>query len=51
LPDENRKDLEDLPEPVRDQLEFIFVKRIEDVLHAAIPTLAKGNLPLASSIT
>jgi ATP-dependent Lon protease len=51
LPDENCKDLEDLPEPVRDQLEFIFVKRIEDVLHAAIPTLAKGNLPLASSIT
>jgi ATP-dependent Lon protease len=39
LPDANRKDLRDLPEPVRNELEFIFAERIEQVLDAAIPDL------------
>ncbi len=50
LPEENRRDLEDLPEPVRSQLEFVFVERIEDVLRAAVPTLAEGEVPLASAL-
>lgn len=40
LPHENAKDLRDLPDPVRAEMEFILAKRIEDVLQAAIPELA-----------
>jgi ATP-dependent Lon protease len=39
LPRENEKDLRDIPENVRNELEFIFADRIEDVLSAAIPEL------------
>jgi ATP-dependent Lon protease len=38
-PAENRKDLEDIPESVREALEFVFVDRIEDVLAVALPEL------------
>lgn len=31
LPEGNRKDLTEVPEEVRDQLEFVFVSRVEDV--------------------
>ncbi|MBW3671472.1 MAG: endopeptidase La, partial [Acidobacteria bacterium] len=31
LPEGNRKDLSEVPEEVRDQLEFVFVSRVEDV--------------------
>jgi ATP-dependent Lon protease len=40
LPQENAKDLRELPEHVRTDMEFILVERIEDVLAAAIPQLA-----------
>jgi len=40
LPKENGKDLRDLPEHVRTEMEFIMVERIEEVLAAAIPALA-----------
>jgi ATP-dependent Lon protease len=40
LPKANDKDLRELPEPVRHELEFIFAERIEEVLTAAIPDLA-----------
>ena len=40
LPKENAKDLRDLPEHVRAEMEFILAERIEDVLAAAIPQLA-----------
>jgi ATP-dependent Lon protease len=36
LPRENRKDLADLPEHVRDETEFIFADHISDVLAAAL---------------
>ena len=36
LPAENKKDLRDLPEHVRKEMEIILVERIEDVLRAAI---------------
>jgi ATP-dependent Lon protease len=40
LPKDNEKDLRDLPESVRQELEIIFAERIEEVLAAAIPGLA-----------
>jgi ATP-dependent Lon protease len=44
LPKENQKDLRELPENVRAEMEFVFAERIEEVLAAAIPDLA-GKLP------
>jgi ATP-dependent Lon protease len=41
LPKENGKDLRELPDHVRAEMEFILVERIEDVLAAAIPRLAE----------
>jgi ATP-dependent Lon protease len=41
LPRENGKDLRELPDHVRAEVEFILVERIEDVLAAAIPRLAE----------
>ena len=35
----NQKDLRDLPEEVRKEMEFIFVDRVEDVLHVMLPSL------------
>jgi ATP-dependent Lon protease len=40
LPQQNEPDLEDLPENVRQELEFVFAERIEDVFAAAIPELS-----------
>lgn len=40
LPRENQKDLRELPDNVRQEIEFILAERIEDVLAAAIPDLA-----------
>ncbi len=39
LPKENEKDLRELPEDVRESMEFVLAERIEDVLAAAIPGL------------
>jgi ATP-dependent Lon protease len=41
LPKENEKDLRDLPDHVRAEMEFVFVEAIEDVLAAVIPLLAE----------
>ncbi len=43
LPEENRKDLEDVPEKVRKVLEFHFVSRIEEVLKLAFLPLAHSD--------
>jgi ATP-dependent Lon protease len=40
LPRENEKDLRDLPQTVREEMEFVFAPQIETVLVAAIPELA-----------
>ena len=40
LPQQNEPDLEELPDQVRKQMEFVFAERIEDVLSAAIPELS-----------
>jgi ATP-dependent Lon protease len=41
LPRENEKDLRDLPDHVRREMDFIFAERVEEVLAAAIPDLAQ----------
>jgi ATP-dependent Lon protease len=41
LPKENEKDLRELPDHVRAEMEFVLVERIEDVLTAAIPPLVE----------
>jgi ATP-dependent Lon protease len=39
LPRGNQKDLRDLPEEVRNEMEFVFADRVADVLTAALPGL------------
>ncbi|HEX5081859.1 MAG TPA: endopeptidase La, partial [Blastocatellia bacterium] len=41
LPKENEKDLRELPDNVREAMEFIFVERVEDALSAAVPGLVE----------
>ncbi len=50
LPRDNVKDLRDLPDHVRDDLEFVFAEKIEDVLTAAIPELAERIAPVLQSV-
>jgi ATP-dependent Lon protease len=40
LPKDNEKDLTELPEEVRREMQIVFAERIEEVLAAAIPELA-----------
>jgi ATP-dependent Lon protease len=42
LPAENEKDLRELPDHVRNTLEFIFVEHLDEVLAAAIPEVAEA---------
>ncbi|MBZ5608086.1 MAG: endopeptidase La [Acidobacteriia bacterium] len=41
MPKANQKDLRDLPEDVRKEMQFIFAERVEDVLRTAIPQLGE----------
>ena len=41
LPKANQKDLRDLPDSVRDEMEFIFAERVEQVLENAIPQVSQ----------
>jgi ATP-dependent Lon protease len=41
MPKPNQKDLRDLPEAVRQEMEFIFAERMEEVLEAAVPAVAE----------
>jgi ATP-dependent Lon protease len=36
LPARNRKDLEDVPQSVRDDVEFVFCERVDDVIREAL---------------
>jgi ATP-dependent Lon protease len=45
LPRDNEKDLRDLPDNVRQEMEFVFAGCVEDVLAAAIPELAGRRQP------
>lgn len=40
LPKANQKDLRDVPENVRAEMEFVFAERVEEVLENAIPEIA-----------
>lgn len=40
LPEENRKDLEEVPADVREALEFVFVQEVRQVIERALPGLA-----------
>src|SRR5258708_22255839 len=39
LPKDNEKDLAEIPDEIRNELEFIFAARIEDALAAALPAI------------
>jgi ATP-dependent Lon protease len=46
LPRDNAKDMRELPDHVRREMEFVFADRIEDVLAAALPELADRLHPV-----
>jgi ATP-dependent Lon protease len=41
VPERNKADLEEVPKEVRDELEFVYVTRLEEVLEAALEELPK----------
>jgi ATP-dependent Lon protease len=41
LPKDNEQDLHDLPDSVREEMKFVFAERVEDVLAAALPSVAR----------
>ncbi|MCX7603523.1 MAG: endopeptidase La [Bryobacteraceae bacterium] len=45
LPKRNAKDLRDLPENVRNEMEFVFVESIDDVFRDAVPGLLPEEAP------
>jgi ATP-dependent Lon protease len=49
LPKGNEKDIDEIPDHIRSEMEFIFAERIEDVLAAAIPQLADQLQPAAAA--
>ena len=48
LPVANKKDLRELPDHVRSEMEFKFAERVEQVLELMIPGLQMSPLALAS---
>ena len=48
LPEGNKKDLRELPDHVRQEMQFHFVHQVEQVLELVIPSLKIGSLALAS---
>lgn len=51
LPAKNERDMDDIPETVRDDLEFIIAHDMTDVLHAALEPTASGLSSDDSSVT
>ncbi len=45
LPARNRKDLEEIPASAREQLSFIWLDTVDDVLQAALPALSMAAAP------
>src|SRR6187455_2051454 len=43
LPDRNKADLEEVPQEVRDELEFVFVHKLDEVLEAALETVPQPS--------
>jgi ATP-dependent Lon protease len=48
LPQANKKDLRDLPDHVRQEMQFHFVERVEEVLSLVIPNINLRALAMAS---
>ena len=48
LPLGNKKDLREIPDHVRQEMQFHFVSRVEEVLALVIPNIKVGSLALAS---
>ena len=48
LPQGNKKDLRELPDHVRQEMQFHFADRVEDVLSLVIPSIKVRPLALAS---
>jgi ATP-dependent Lon protease len=46
LPRGNKKDIREVPEEARNEMEFLFADRIEDVLRALIPQLSERLTPI-----
>jgi len=49
MPDRNKKDLVEIPEENRKELEFIFAHRVDDVLRAALVRMPEPLKPTAAS--
>ncbi|MGB7213477.1 MAG: S16 family serine protease, partial [Gammaproteobacteria bacterium] len=43
LPARNRKDFEDIPQQAREQLEFVWLEKVEDALDVALEPAAEGG--------
>ncbi len=49
LPKQNEKDLRDLPEYVRDEIEFVLVDRVDELLAATLPGPAESLSPAGAA--
>jgi predicted ATP-dependent protease len=49
LPRDNERDLHELPEQVREEMEFILAERIEEALAASVPELAQHFQPVGQA--
>lgn len=43
VPERNRADLEEVPKEIRDELEFVFAKKVEDALEAALEEMPQPS--------
>ena len=43
MPERNKADLEEVPKEVRDELEFVFVHKLDEVLEAALERLPEPS--------
>jgi ATP-dependent Lon protease len=43
LPERNKADLEEVPKEIRDELEFVFVHKLDEVLEAALETVPQPS--------
>ena len=48
LPARNRKDLEDIPQSVKDDMKFVFCERVDDVMHEALDLQVNSEFRVAS---
>ena len=43
VPDRNKADLDEVPKEVRDELEFVFVSKLDEVLQAALESMPQPS--------